>query len=109
MARLTALNPSETTGKSKALYDSINTKMGMVPNMMRTMGNSPAVLNSYLGFSTGLTATSISSKLRKLIAMTVANVNGCDYCNSVYSYVAEKAGLTTQAVENARQGALHWG
>lgn len=48
MQRIKALNPDETTGKSKELFNAIQTKLGMVPNMMRTMGNSPAVLNAYL-------------------------------------------------------------
>lgn len=104
MARLTALDPEETTGKSKVLFDSIHAKLGMVPNMMRTMGNSPAVLNGYLGFNSGLNSSSISSKLRELIAISVANVNGCDYCNSAHSYTASKIGITPRAIQDAQQG-----
>ena len=43
MQRLIALDPETTTGKSKELFNAIQSKLGMVPNMMRTMGNSPAV------------------------------------------------------------------
>ena len=44
MNRLQALNPSTTTGKTKELFNGIEAKLGMVPNMMRIMGNSSAVL-----------------------------------------------------------------
>ena len=48
MQKIVALNPETTTGKSKDLFNAVQSKLGMVPNMMRTMGNSPAVLNGYL-------------------------------------------------------------
>lgn len=40
--------------------------------MMRTMGNSPAVLNGYLAFSGALGESSIGAKLGELIALAVA-------------------------------------
>ncbi|MFC3157232.1 hypothetical protein ACFOEQ_00920 [Chryseobacterium arachidis] len=61
MARIKALNPEETTGKTKELFDIVKSKMGMVPNMMRTLGNSPAVLNAYLGFNAGLNYSSLGA------------------------------------------------
>lgn len=104
MARLKAVDPEEATGKTKELFDSINSKMGMVPNMMRTLGNSPAALNGYLGFNTALNSSAIGSKLGELISLTVANENGCNYCNSAHSYIGGKIGLTERAIEDARKG-----
>ncbi len=54
MTRLKALNPETTTGKSKELFDGIQNKLGTVPNLMKTMGNSPAVLQGYLNLSGAL-------------------------------------------------------
>lgn len=104
MTRLKALNP-EDSGEAKELFDAVKGKMGMVPNMMRTMGNSPAVLNGYLGFNAALSSASIGNKLRELISLTVATENGCDYCNSAHSFIGGKLGLTTDAIEIARKGA----
>jgi uncharacterized peroxidase-related enzyme len=104
MARLKAMDPEEATGKTKELFDSIKSKMGMVPNMMRTMGNSPAALNAYLGFNAALNSSSIGSKLGELIALTVAGGNGCNYCNSAHTYIGEKIGIEKAAIEQARIG-----
>lgn len=104
MARIKALNPEETTGKTKELFDSIKGKMGMVPNMMRTLGNSPAALNAYMGFNAGLSYASIGTKLGELIALTVANENGCNYCNAAHSFIGGKIGLDALAIDNARHG-----
>ena len=51
MTRLQALDPKEATGRSKELFEGIQGKLGMVPNMMRTMGNSSVVLEGYLNLS----------------------------------------------------------
>lgn len=104
MARLKAVNPEEATGKAKELLDVVKTKMGIVPNLMRTMANAPAVLNAYLGFSSALASASINGGLGELIAITVANQNGCDYCNSAHSFIGEKLGLDAEAIESARAG-----
>ncbi|MFC3559056.1 carboxymuconolactone decarboxylase family protein [Pedobacter jamesrossensis] len=104
MARLKALNPEETTGKSKELFDTIKGKMGMVPNVMKTMGNSPAVLGAYLGFSSAMGTSTLGSKLGEMLSLAVANHNGCDYCNSAHTFIGGKMGISPDAIEAARHG-----
>jgi len=104
MARLNAVNPEEATGKAKELLDSVKNKLGVVPNMMRTMANAPAVLDAYLGFSSALSNASVNGKLGELIALTVANQNGCNYCNSAHSFFAQKIGLKAEDIQQARLG-----
>lgn len=105
MSRLIALNPETTTGKSKDLFTAIQGKLGMVPNMMRTMGNSPAVLNGYLSFNAALGEGTIGGKLGELIALTVANANSCDYCNAAHSFISEKlVHIDTNSISDARIG-----
>lgn len=105
MQRINALNPETTTGKSKDFFNVIQGKLGMVPNMMRTMGNSPAVLNGYLSFSGALGESKIGGKLGELIALTVANANGCEYCNAAHSFIGEKlVGIDSNTIQLAKEG-----
>lgn len=104
MSRIKVLNPDEATGKTKELFDTVKSKMGIVPNMMKILGNSPAALNSYLGFNAGLSYASIGNKLGELVALTVANENGCNYCNSAHTYVGGKMGINDQDIADARRG-----
>ena len=90
MTRLKALNPEEATGKTKELFNAVQGKMGLVPNMMRTMGNSPAVLEGYLNFSGALSHGTLGTKTNELLALAIAEANSCDYCLSVHSYIGEK-------------------
>jgi uncharacterized peroxidase-related enzyme len=105
MTRLTALNPDEVTGKTKELFTAIEGKLGMVPNMMRTMGNSPAFLESYLNLSGALGGGSLSSQTGELIALTVAESNNCDYCLSAHTYIgANLVKIDVETLTNARNG-----
>jgi uncharacterized peroxidase-related enzyme len=105
MTRLAALNPDQATGKTKELFIAIEGKLGMVPNMMRTMGNSSAFLEGYLNLSGALSGGSLGSKTGELIALTVAESNNCDYCLSAHSYIgANLVKIDAETLTAARNG-----
>jgi uncharacterized peroxidase-related enzyme len=105
MTRLTAINPTEATGKAKNLLDAVNQKLGLTPNMMRTMANSPAVLEGYLNFSGALAGGSLNAKVREQIALAVAETNSCGYCLSAHSAIGQMVGLGKEGITAARQAA----
>ncbi len=82
MPRLKAIETAEAEPKTKELLDGVQEKLGMTPNLMRTMANSPAVLEAYLGFGNALGQGTIQPQLREQIALTVGELNGCQYCLS---------------------------
>lgn len=71
----------------------IKQQLGGVPNIFRTMGQSPATLKGYLDFSGALAAGKLSAKLREQIAIACAGANGCDYCASAHTALGKMAGL----------------
>ena len=71
MARLPIVNPENSTGKARDLLDAVQKKLGLVPNSMRVMANSPAVLEAYLSFSGALAGGSLNAKLREQLALAV--------------------------------------
>lgn len=101
MTRLTALNPEEVTGKTKDLFNAVQSKLGVVPNMMRTMGNSPAVLEGYLNLSGALSHGKLSAKTGELIALAVSESNSCDYCLAAHTFIGEKLVKADPAVLKA--------
>jgi uncharacterized peroxidase-related enzyme len=105
MTRLHALSPEEATGKTAELFNAIKSKFGIVPNMMRTMGQSPALLEAYLQFSAALDKGSLGARVNKLIALAVAESNACDYCLSVHTYLgANLLKIDAESLEAAREG-----
>ncbi len=105
MTRLTALNPDHATGKTKELFTAIEGKLGMVPNMMRTMGNSSAFLEAYLNLSGALSGGTLGAKISELIALVVGESNTCDYCLSAHTYIgANLVKIDAETLHSARSG-----
>ena len=50
MQRIAAVNPAMAEGKAKQLLDGVKAKLGMTPNLMKTLATGPAALEAYLNF-----------------------------------------------------------
>lgn len=105
MTRLKALDPDQATGTTKELFTSIKSNLGVVPNMMRTMGNSASFLDGYLSLSRALGGGSLGAKIGELIALTVAEANQCNYCLSAHTYLGLNLfKMDAAALDAAREG-----
>ena len=105
MTRIKILDPNEVTGKTKELFTDIANKMGMIPNMMRAMGNSPALLEGSLHLSGALSAGTLGAKTGELIALAVAESNACHYCLAAHSYVGKNfLKMDAETIEAAKKG-----
>ena len=103
MTRLKPVSPESATGKTKDLYGVIKGKLGVIPNMMQTMGNSDAFLEGYLNLGGALGSGKLGAKIGELIALTVAEANGCNYCLSAHTYLsANLVKIDRETIEAAR-------
>lgn len=100
--RLNAVDPATATGKAQTLLAGVTATLGLTPNMMRAMANSPAVLEGYLQFSAALGKGALRAGLREEIALAVAEANSCDYCLSAHSTLGQLAGLQEDQIEASR-------
>jgi len=103
MNRITPLDPKTTTGPAKQLFDGVQAKLGVVPNLFRVLGNAPTALAGYLDFGAALGNGGFDAKLREQIALTVAESNQCGYCLSAHTFVGRRVGLNEQEIADARQ------
>ena len=104
MPTLKSVDPASATGKTKQIFDSLQKNLGTVPNLMRTLANSPAALNAYMSFNAALVEAKLSAPLREQLAIAVANVNSCDYCLSAHNALGKLAGLATNDLALAQNG-----
>ncbi len=104
MSRIKTISPESATGKAKELLSGVNSKLGMVPNMMRAMANSPAVLDGYLQLSGSLSHGELSGKVREELALAISQTNGCDYCLAAHSAIGKMMGLTSDQIRDSRLG-----
>src|SRR5262245_48699083 len=104
MNRIKPVEVNRATGRAAELLEAVRGKLGVVPNMMRAMANSPAVLEAYLNFSGALSKGALDLKTREAIALAVGQANRCQYCVSAHTLLGQKAGLSHGDVSAARTG-----
>jgi uncharacterized peroxidase-related enzyme len=85
-------------------FDAIEQHLGVVPNMMRTMAQSPRALEGYLALSGALSRGLLPAALQEQIALAVAEANACNYCLSAHSALGRRAGLSDDELVSSREG-----
>jgi uncharacterized peroxidase-related enzyme len=104
MDRITPVDPKTAEGRAKELLDAVKSKLGIVPNLTRSMAVSPPVLEAYLGFSGALAHGVLPARVREQLALDVGEANHCEYCVSAHSAGGKRLGLTEQEVLDSRRG-----
>jgi uncharacterized peroxidase-related enzyme len=104
MNRISAIDRNVAEDSVARTFDGIQKKLGMVPNMMRTMAHSPVVLEGYLGLSGALSRGRLPATLQEQIALAIAEANACNYCLSAHSALGRRAGLSDVELAASREG-----
>ena len=107
MARIQPVNSKIADSTTAELLVTVKKKMGVVPNIIATMANSPAVAQAYLGFSQALATGSLSAKLREQLALVVGETNSCAYCVAAHTALGKAAGLSEGETCDARRATSH--
>jgi len=103
-ARVGVVESAQADARTQQMFAAIKSQMGKVPNMMKTMAHSPALLEGYLAFSGALNRGVLPEIVRQQIALFVSQHNGCGYCLSAHTLIGRHAGLKREQVLLARQG-----
>lgn len=106
MTALPAIDPTTAQPAAAAALAKAKAAFGgTVPNLTRVMANSPAALHGYLDLTEALGTGLLGPEVSERIALLVAEQNGCAYCLSAHSYIAERAlGLAAEEIAAAREG-----
>lgn len=103
MSRLSIPTVEQSHEAAKPLLAAVNKQLGVVPNLMKLVGHSPAALEGYLSLSGALGKGELSAQLRERIALAIAEFNGCDYCLSAHDYIGRNlAKLSGEDIAAAR-------
>lgn len=104
MTRLPQIAPEHANPQQAELFSAVKSKLGRVPNLLRALGNSPAALRGYLDFSGALGGgDGLTAQQREIVALTVAESNGCEYCLAAHSTIGKMVGLKPDEIEAARR------
>ncbi|MDX1266353.1 MAG: carboxymuconolactone decarboxylase family protein [Oceanisphaera sp.] len=105
MSRMPMLTPQTASDQAVPTLENIRRQLGMLPNFFAGLAHHGGALNGYLQFERQLAADSRLSKAQhELIALAVANANGCHYCVSGHTLSARHAGINAEAAHQAQIG-----
>jgi uncharacterized peroxidase-related enzyme len=104
MATILPLDPTQATPEVTSILQAVKGKLGRVPNLFLTLAQAPAALKAYLGASEAIALGRLDAQEREVIALAVAEVNGCDYCLAAHSAIGKLAGLDADTILQSRSG-----
>lgn len=105
MARIIIPTVEQSPAASQHLLDAVNKQLGIVPNLMKLIGNSPTALEGYLSLNGALAKGVLPITLREKIALTIAEYNMCEYCLAAHTYIGKNlAKIDSSEIDAARNG-----
>ncbi len=104
MARVQVIDPNTATGPARPLLDAVQAQLGITPNFIRVLANSPKALEGFLGLYGAAAGFSLDKATQERIALTIAEGNGCQYCVSAHTAIGRHAGLSNDEMALNRQG-----
>ena len=108
MPRIAIPAPDHTPAATLPLLDAVRKQLGVVPNLMKVVGNSPAALSGYLALGDALARGTLGAKNGERIALAIAEINGCGYCLAAHTYLGQNvANLDDAEIAANRNGASY--
>ncbi len=90
---------------SRDALKALEAKFGKVLNIHGAMAHSPAVLQTYVAIQQVMQDTgTFDGRTREAIALAVANVDECAYCQAAHTAGGKAAGLSEQETVAIRRG-----
>jgi AhpD family alkylhydroperoxidase len=103
MSTLPKIEPADATGAASEVLAEVRKALGSVPNMAKTMANSPALVSGWLALSGALGGGVIPAPVRERLALAAAEYNRCGYCLSAHTFIGSQvAKLDPEEIERAR-------
>lgn len=104
MARVPVIDPKTATGEAAELLNAVQAQLGITPNFIRVLANSPKALAGFLGLYGAAAGFTVDKATQERIALAVAQSNGCQYCVSAHTAIGRHAGLSNEEMALNRQG-----
>lgn len=104
---LQPLDLKTADSQGKAILEGAKAQIGFIPNMFAYMVNSPGLLKTYLdGYTAFRKESGFTSAEQEVIFLVISRENGCEYCVSAHSTLADKmSGLAAQVTDAIRDNA----
>ena len=102
MAKIAYVEKGDAPENIQQMYDGLQSKLGVVPNVIKAMANSPELLAGFmplLGATLG--PSKVSPDIKELSILTTSKLNGCTYCTAHHTVAGKRAGLSEEKIAAA--------
>jgi len=104
MSRVQIVDPNTAPASARSLLEAVQAQLGVTPNFIRVLANSPKALEGFLGLYGAASGFALDKATQERIALAVAEGNGCQYCVSAHTAIGRHAGLTNDEMALNRRG-----
>lgn len=88
--------------EGRTILEQAQKQVGFIPNMYKGMVNSPGLLDTYLhGYAAFREKSMFSPAEQEVVFITISRENGCEYCVSAHSMIADKMTMVPTPVTDA--------
>lgn len=107
MARIKPLTKEQVQGETKEIFDMIENRFGMVPNLFATIAHYPKALKPIIDLYQAIAKeSSIEPKLQELANLEVSRINRCNYCLAHHTQMAKIAGASDDQLNTLKAGKI---
>jgi len=92
----------EVSENNQAIFDSLQKKVGFVPNLYAYYAKNETALGDYLTFQNR--KSTLKAKEREIVNLVTSQINGCRYCQSAHTAIGKMNGFTDDQVLEIRTG-----
>ena len=103
MPRIPTIDPADSDGSNREVFQQFLNERGNIPNMMRTAGHRPELLRTMVAHMRAvMRGGTVAPLLKELIAVRVSQINHCDYCIASHTGLARKLGAKAEQFDGMR-------
>ena len=88
------------------VFAAVRRKLGFVPNLIREMSKSPAVVRVYLEGQEAMAGASLTATEQQAVQLAVSAYNKCEYCQAAHRLGGRMAGIAGNDLDAIQKGAL---
>ena len=92
----------EVSANNHPIFDSLQKKLGFVPNLFAYFAKNETALEDCLAFQNR--KSTLSGKEREVVNLVTSQINGCRYCQSAHTAVGKMNGFDDEQILEIRGG-----
>ena len=102
MSKFTIPTREEVSENNQAIFDSLKSSLGFVPNLYAYYAKSETALADYLALQNR--KSSLKAKEREVVNLVTSQINGCAYCQAAHTVLGKMNGFSEEEVLEIRNG-----